>query len=156
MSNTKDQIESEIDRIATGIKAGTTLDTTTGIGTASPDLFKDLLPADLPYEFIEKGAQYRSNFVAGAVKAVSDEALAAMKGNKELNRVTTSFTADVKDSLTISYDRSVSYPNPQDPATKIEKYGVVSAKYETRAAHNSGQLKALRTQAALDAAEALK
>ena len=155
MSETKVEKQAEIDRIAQGVLAASTIDTTTGIGPSQPDLYKELLPADLPYEMVQKNADYRSNFVTGTAKAVGQQALEAMKGNKDLQRVTASFTADVNDSLTISVDREVSYPNPQDPSAKIQKFGVVSAKYETRAAHNSGALKALRTQIGLDAAEAL-
>lgn len=139
------------------IRDAAKVDAQTGAGESTPDVYEKTLPlSSLTMETVKQVSDHNTAFVAASTEVSGQLAIEAMKGNKEINRVTIPFHMGVKDTLTVSVDRSATYPNPKKEGESIVKFGATTVKLETRASHNSGNLKSVRGEISRLAAEALK
>ena len=145
VEKTVTQPKESIVALAKRIADGLTLDTNTGIGSESKELYKELLPEELTMEQVKAVSEYNTDFIAAGAYAFGQMAVNAMSKNKDLTEASVDVNMGHRDVLKLSVDREKSYRNPLggEGATST-KYGVVTAAYEVKSGKNGGQLKTAR------------
>lgn len=109
------------------------------------DLFSSTLPAEYTIEDVNTLDDHKTTFVAASTYVGGKLAVEAMKGNKDLKVVTGEIAMGKHTSVSLNIERSHTYSNHlAGEGEKTVKYGVVTVSLDTKAGHNSGQLKAAR------------
>lgn len=156
MSSKDIQLKPEVTALAEKLKAGITLDSTTGIGSAKEDLYDSNLPETLTPAIVKEVSDFNTTFVAAGAFAFGSLAVEAMAGNKNLERATVEIGMGGKDNLNLSIDRSKTFNNHLAGGGETVKFGIVTPGYEVVAGKNAGQLKKARLLVGELAAAALQ
>lgn len=146
MTETKKiSLHDDVAALSTKISEGIKIDAKAATATAGESLYKDNLPEGLTMETVKSVSDYNTTFVAAGAHAFGEAAVAAMKGSKNLDRISVDIPMGVKDHVSYTVDRIKEVANRFGTGdATIIKHGVVTTSYEVRAGKNSGQLKAAR------------
>jgi len=156
---TKTALKDEVLQLAASIEKAITIDKKTGEGSVGEnDVYHDNLPATLTREVVKEVSAYNTNFIAAGAYAFGKIAVDAMKGNKSLEKANIEFKMGDRDTVGFTVDRRKEHSNPAGAeGDVIEKFGVITPKYSTRADKTSaGQLKVARSLIGELAMEKLK
>lgn len=145
------EVKQAVQDLAAKIKPMLTL-ADNGVVLAQADLYEKSLPEGITADQIKAIQQHNTVLVAASALAVGEIAVDAFKADKELQRVTSEFSA-VGDKISTAVIRSREYPaggipkegEVRDPNAKIVKFGVIEAAYEVSSNGNKGDLKKVRT-----------
>ena len=99
----------------------------------------DVLPEGAPLAILQAGQKHKTTFIAAAGHAFGSNSLDVMKKNAELNQTSVSIPTIGKDSIDLSFQRSVTSPNPAG-GEAVTKYGRLSVKVNEYGAGSRGQL----------------
>ena len=140
------QLKEHVLAMAEKIEKGLVIDKKTGVGTESTNLYETCLPEGLDMDQVKRVSEYNTDFVAAGTYAFGKIAVAAMKSSKGLDKATAEIPMGVKDTLSISVERTKEYTAQlgEKKGETIIKHGVTTTAYDVRAGKNGGQLKIAR------------
>jgi hypothetical protein len=118
-------------------------DKKSGVIEIADGAYVDNLPEGINKDMVSKLQAYNSTVAASAALAVGTMANAAIKKNKELDRVTMTLPTVGKDFFEVVNDRSREVRDVSTGNTSI-KFGNVSVSHKMYAARARGQLKEVR------------
>lgn len=157
-TETKVALKDDVLALAAKLEKGMTVEKKTGVGTTGEaDLYHDNLPETLTPEVVKQVGDYNATFIAAGAYAFGKLAVDAMKGNKSLEQASIEVKMGGRDTVAYTVDRRTEHTNHLGGGGTVEKFGVVNAKYSTRAGKGSaGQLKIARSLIGELALEKLK
>ena len=119
------------------------IDPKTGLATQDEDAYITSAPEGLTAEIVKEKHKYDTNFVLAQGKKFGEESVAVMKKNPELDRTELVIEDPAKNKFSFTFDRSKQVGPPG--GEKTERFGVLNASFEIRAARKTGQMGHLRT-----------
>jgi len=140
MSDKTPTINEDIKSLAA--KLSVTIDPTTGLATLQDDAYESTLPEGITADTIKSLHKHNTSFITAMGLAVGEAAIPVMKKHADLKIV----EAETKDSAGNKFGITFHRTKPSGPpgGEKTDKFGVLSADIELRAARKIGQLAAVR------------
>lgn len=140
MSNEKKpSLSPKIQALSDSILKDISVDKETGIGNpGEKNVFEKNLPSTLTMENVKNVNDYTRDFVTASIHAAGQASVAAMAGNKKLEKVEFTFPLEGRDKMEVGFARSQSVTNSLTQKTDTY-YCNPSFKVQMRAAkRNSG------------------
>lgn len=144
-------INQDIRDLASKLKVS--IDPTTGLATLQDDAYDSLLPEGITTETVKQLHKHNTSFITAMGLAVGEAAIPAMKKHGDLKIV----EAEAKDAAGNKFGVTFHRTKLSGPpgGEKTEKFGVLNAEFELRAARKIGQLGVVRNFLAEEATKAL-
>lgn len=150
-------IKPEVREVADYIKSNATMDKETGVGSATPEVYANLLSkhTSISAEQVKELQKLNTTFVAAAHLANGELSLDVLKSNKNIDQTEMRIPMVARDAFELTFHRSkeVSAGNRENPAERKTIYGVSRGGFEIHAEGNRGELSKVKTYLASQAAE---
>ena len=119
-------------------KLKVTIDATSGLATLNDDAYEANLPEGITGDTIKAVHKHNTNFITAMGLAVGEAAIPVMKKHADLTTVEAETKDQAGNVFGITFHRSKLTGAPG--GEKTEKFGVLGAQIELRAARRTGQL----------------
>lgn len=146
------EVKPNIVQMANTLKEGMTA-ADNGVLSTESDLYKKILPEDMPSETYEKALSHMKDSVAAMTLATGELGEEILKKNKKLDSVSSELKVGNHADISVGYLRSqtTTVRNPADssqPPKDVTKHGVAIPRLRTKAQKNQGELKKVRAHLA--------
>lgn len=165
------EVSADIKALAEKIKAGISIDKTTGIGTetgGAGKLFKQNLPEGITQDMVKSVNDYTSDFVAAVTLAAGELSIDALKNNKDLEKCKTKVRTMNRNVVETSVARGRKFTDYKHGEQVLDengnvtdtipvdviKAGFVKTTYRASFDKNNGDLKKVRSMISLMAEDA--